>query len=195
MISTFIDVDALSGKLDDPDFLIVDVRHQLADPSAGERLFRESHIPGAVFLHLDRDLSGPMTGRNGRHPLPSPDRLAECFGRIGIGANTQVVVYDDAGGMIAGRLWWSLRWMGHDAVALLDGGWQAWLAAGGVTTAVIKTRPGVAFAPRIQPQMLVNIEDVQDNLQRQDFLVLDAGLELARACVAHGTQLGWQKSA
>lgn len=140
--TTLVDAATLTAHLDDPDWLIVDVRHQLADTAYGERSYGENHLPGAVFLHCDRDLSGPTTGCNGRHPLPTAQQLAERFGQIGIGSKTQVVVYDDAQGMIAGRLWWLLRWLGHEKVALLDGGWQAWLAAGGaLTQAMLVLRP------------------------------------------------------
>ena len=106
--TTLVDVATLQAHVDDPAWLIVDVRHQLADTGYGERVYAESHIPGAVFLHCDRDLSGPITGSNGRHPLPDPEKLAKRLGEIGIGAATQVVVYDDAQGMIAGRPDWCI---------------------------------------------------------------------------------------
>ncbi|MDP3636640.1 MAG: sulfurtransferase [Azonexus sp.] len=147
--TTLVDAATLAAHLDDPNWLIVDVRHQLADPAYGERSYAEAHIPGAVFLHCDRDLSGPTTGTNGRHPLPDAEKLARRLGEIGIGAQTQVVVYDDAQGMIAGRLWWLLRWLGHDQVAVLDGGLQAWKAASGaLTPVVLPTRPA-NFVARI----------------------------------------------
>ena len=130
--TTLIDAESLKTSLGDPNLRIIDVRHQLADTTYGDRVFAESHLPGAVFLHCDRDLSGVMNGLNGRHPLPERDVLARRLGEIGIGSETQVVVYDDAQGMIAGRLWWLLRWLGHDRVAVLDGGLQAWIAAGGI---------------------------------------------------------------
>ena len=157
MYRTIVDAATLASRLADPTWLVVDVRHQLADPAAGERAYAAGHVPGAVFLHLDRDLSGPMTGRNGRHPLPDPARLAARLGEIGIGKGTQVVVYDDAGGMIAGRLWWLLRWLGHDAVALLDGGWPAWLAAGGASTQAVAPRAAVSFAGRLRSEMVVDL--------------------------------------
>ena len=106
--TTLVDVAALAAHLADPDWLVIDVRHQLADSGYGDRVYAENHIPGAVFLHCDRDLSGPVTGVNGRHPLPDAATLAKRLGEIGVGPQTQVVVYDDADGMIAGRLWLSL---------------------------------------------------------------------------------------
>jgi len=147
--TTLVDVATLAAHLDDPDWVIVDVRHQLADTAYGTRVYAESHIPGAVFLHCDRDLSGPTTGTNGRHPLPDPEKLAKRLGEIGIGAQTQVVVYDDARGMIAGRLWWLLRWLGHDQVAVLDGGLQAWQAANGVLTAEVRLPQPSNFVAKI----------------------------------------------
>jgi len=154
--TTLVDVATLQAHLDDPAWLVVDVRHQLADTGYGERAYAEAHIPGAVFLHCDRDLSGPMNGRNGRHPLPDPQKLAQRLGEIGIGigSQTQVVVYDDAQGMIAGRLWWLLRWLGHDSVALLDGGLQAWQAAGAAMTAVLPTLQPCRFVPQIRDQVV-----------------------------------------
>ena len=143
--STLVDAATLQAHLDDPAWRGVDVRHQLADVGYGERAYAEGHIPGAVFLHCDRDLSGAMNGRNGRHPLPDPEALAKRLGGIGIGPQTQVVVYDDAQGMIAGRLWWLLRWLGHDRVAVLDGGLQAWLAAGGAMSSAVPTLAPRAF--------------------------------------------------
>jgi thiosulfate/3-mercaptopyruvate sulfurtransferase len=146
--TTLVDVNTLAAHLDDPAWVIVDVRHQLVDTDYGQRVYAENHIPGAVFLHCDDDLSGVKTGGNGRHPLPDPEKLAQRFGDIGIGPKIQVVVYDDANGMIAGRLWWLLRWLGHDQVALLDGGLQAWQAANGVLTQQVpKVRP-VSFVAK-----------------------------------------------
>lgn len=152
--TTLVDVARLQAHLDDPAWLVVDVRHQLADTGYGERAYAEAHIPGAVFLHCDRDLSGPMNGRNGRHPLPDPQKLAQRLGEIGIGSQTQVVVYDDAQGMIAGRLWWLLRWLGHDNMALLDGGLQAWQAAGAQMTAILPTLQPCRFVSQLRDQVV-----------------------------------------
>lgn len=130
MYTTLIDPLTLHAHLSDAGWVIVDCRFSLADTAAGRRAYLTGHIPGAIYAHLDEDLSGPPVTDNGRHPLPPPESLCERFSRMGIDANTQVVVYDDGGGMIASRLWWMLRYMGHDAVALLDGGWAAWTEAG-----------------------------------------------------------------
>ena len=140
--TTLVDAATLAAHLDDPDWLIIDVRHQLADTAYGARVYAAGHIPGAFFLHCDCDLSGATTGTNGRHPLPDPEKLARRLGEIGVGPQTQVVVYDDAQAMIAGRMWWLLRWLGHEQVAVLDGGLQAWNASnGGLTQQVPVARP------------------------------------------------------
>lgn len=171
--TTLVDVATLKAHLDDPSWLVVDVRHQLADTGYGERAYAAGHIPGAVFLHCDRDLSGPMTGCNGRHPLPEPETLAGRLGEIGVGATTQVVVYDDAQGMIAGRLWWLLRWLGHDAVALLDGGLQAWQAAGGTLTDVVPTPVPRVFVARPQ-NTLVKADYVLERIETPHMHLVDA---------------------
>lgn len=144
-----VDVATLAAHVQAADWCVIDCRHQLSDPHAGERAYLAGHLPGAVFLHLDRDLSGPLTGRNGRHPLPDPQALAARLGAAGIGPGIQVVVYDDAGGMVAGRLWWLLRWLGHRSVALLDGGYAAWVSAGLPLATEIPTP-----LPRQFPQIL-----------------------------------------
>lgn len=118
----------------DPSCVVVDCRFDLARPDAGENAWRAGHVPGARYAHLDRDLAGPRFPGSGRHPLPDIGQLTRLFSSWGIssgtpGSGTQVVAYDDSGGLIAARLWWLLRWLGHARVALLDGGWQAWLAA------------------------------------------------------------------
>jgi thiosulfate/3-mercaptopyruvate sulfurtransferase len=110
--------------------LVVDCSFNLADPEAGPRAYATAHLPGAVYLHLEKDLSGTPTGRNGRHPLPEPDVFAARMAALGAGDDTQVVAYDNAGSMYAARLWWMLRWAGHAAASVLDGGSAAWRAAG-----------------------------------------------------------------
>jgi thiosulfate/3-mercaptopyruvate sulfurtransferase len=120
---------ALAG-LECSDWLFVDCRHQLADEAWGEREYRTGHLPGAHFLHLDRDLSGAKTGCNGRHPLPDVATLAEKLRKLGMNQDSQVVVYDQGNGAMAARLWWLCRWLGHARVAVLDGGYAKWQAEG-----------------------------------------------------------------
>jgi thiosulfate/3-mercaptopyruvate sulfurtransferase len=111
--------------------VVLDCSFDLGDTSAGERAYAAGHLPGAHYAHLDRDLSGPKDGRNGRHPLPAREILAVVAGRWGVQPGVQVVAYDDQGQPYAARAWWLLRWLGHRGVAVLDGGRAAWLAAGG----------------------------------------------------------------
>ena len=150
MYTTLISTSELAAHLDDPALVIVDVRHDLAQPGLGESQYRTGHIPGARFAHMDRDLSAAKTGKNGRHPLPTPEAAAALFGRLGIDASKQVVAYDAGGGMYAPRLWWTLRWLGHDAVAVLDGGIGKWVREGRrVTAEVPRVEPGdVSASPR-----------------------------------------------
>ena len=144
-----IDAATLGAHLDDPDWIAVDCRFSLMDTEAGHRAYAESHLPGARYAHLDRDLSGPITPATGRHPLPDPARLARTLGEWGIGDGAQVIAYDDMGGMLAAaRLWWLLRWLGHDAVAVLDGGFSAWRAAGLPLTAALPAVRPAAFEAR-----------------------------------------------
>ena len=127
---TLVSSAVLADHLFDPGWRVFDCRHQLNDPAAGSRAYATAHLPGAFFLHLDQDLSGPTNGRNGRHPLPDLLLLADKLGAAGVALDTQVIAYDDAGGAFASRLWWLLRWLGHDRVAVLDGGIDRWLAEG-----------------------------------------------------------------
>ena len=151
-LTTVIDPAALAARLADPDWLVVDCRFDLFDPAAGESRYLAAHIPGAVYAHLDRDLSAAREpdGRGGRHPMPPPEEMARRFGALGIDGRVQVVAYDDQSGHYAARLWWMLRYLGHEAVAVLDGGWPAWTAAGLPVHGGRESRPGRQFrgAPR-----------------------------------------------
>jgi thiosulfate/3-mercaptopyruvate sulfurtransferase len=174
MPTTLIATADLAARLGDPALVVVDVRHDLAQPREwGERRYAESHIPHARFAHLDRDLSAPMTGRNGRHPLPSPEAAARTLGRLGIGADTQVVAYDQGSGMFAVRLWWMLRWLGHEAVAVLDGGFDKWTREGRpVTTDVPDVEPVAFPVGRVGPALAV--ADVERALGDGTLTLVDA---------------------
>ncbi len=158
----------------DPDLIVVDVRCNLFDPSWGRARYLEGHIPGAVFADMEQDLSAPKTGANGRHPLPSPADLAETLGRLGIDGETRVVTCDDASGMFAARLWWSLRQLGHELAAVLDGGLAAWTAAGGGLAAGNETRAPTRFVPRPVAGMAVDLAEVESELAAGSHLLLDA---------------------
>jgi thiosulfate/3-mercaptopyruvate sulfurtransferase len=171
--TTLIDPASVSARVADQQFAIVDCRFDLADTAAGERAYETSHIPGAVYAHLDRDLSGTKTGKNGRHPLPSPDDLARTLGRMGIDSTVQVVAYDQDSGMWASRLWWLLRWMGHDAVAVLDGGWAAWLASGYATRSGVETRKARTFVGAPDGALVVGADDVAARLGSAEQVLVD----------------------
>ena len=177
MFKTLIDTATLSGFLDDPQWVIVDCRFTLTDTEAGARAYAAGHIPGACYAHLDRDLAAPVVPGTGRHPLPDPAVLARTLGSWGIGRGKQVVVYDDSFGAIAVRLWWMLRWLGHDAVALLDGGLAKWRREGRPLTAVIATPRPVVFEAHPDDRLWVGSEFVRDALARRECLVMDARSE------------------
>ena len=154
--------------------VVVDCRHSLNDGNYGRAAYATSHISGAYFLHLDDDLSGEKTGSNGRHPLPDAAHLAVRLAQLGIHPHTQVVAYDDMGGMFAARLWWLLRWLGHEKVALLDGGWQAWQAAGLPTDAVVPDDHDGEFAIQPSLEQIVDVKAVLTNLDNPCFTLVDA---------------------
>jgi thiosulfate/3-mercaptopyruvate sulfurtransferase len=140
-VTGLISPSELANKLGDPELRVVDCRASLQDPAAGRRAYLKEHLPGAAFADLLEDLSGPIVpGVTGRHPLPAVDVFVAKLRAWGIGQRSHVVAYDDAGGAFAARLWWMLRWLGHEAVAVLDGGLPAWVAAG---------RPGTAEVPLV----------------------------------------------
>ncbi|HEV2212041.1 MAG TPA: sulfurtransferase, partial [Gammaproteobacteria bacterium] len=127
MFDTLVETETLAAHLDDPAWVLFDCRASITDPEAGPKAYAAGHIPGARHIHMERELSSPITPETGRHPLPDPQRLAAVLGRAGVGADSQVVAYDDFQGAYAARLWWLLRWLGHRPVAVLNGGWQQWL--------------------------------------------------------------------
>ena len=143
-----------------PELCLLDCRFSLADTLAGERAYEQGHLPGAFYAHLDRDLSGAKTGLNGRHPLPTPEAMAATMGHWGVGPATQVVAYDDAGGMFAARAWWLLGWMGHAKVRVLDGGWAAWQAVEGTLSTALPERAPTAVAPQARHDWVVGTPEV-----------------------------------
>jgi thiosulfate/3-mercaptopyruvate sulfurtransferase len=173
--TTLVSTATLAAHLDDPSWAIVDCRFDLRQPHTGREAYRAAHIPGAVYAHLDEDLStAHLPGRSGRHPLPRPDAAAATFARWGIEPGVQVVAYDDAGGMYAGRLWWMLRWLGHDAVALLDGDWRAWQREGRpVRPGEEQRRPG-RFVAAPHPALVAGAEEVAGLLGAPGQRLLDA---------------------
>lgn len=158
--TTLVDAETLAAAVGRPDWAIVDCRFALEDVAWGEQAYHAAHIPGAVYAHLDRDLSGQKSGTNGRHPLPDPAVLANTFGQLGIAQGVQVVAYDQDAGSWASRLWWLLRWLGHDAVAVLDGGLAAWHGAGRPTQSGPESRPCRTFEAHPRRDMVVDVAAV-----------------------------------
>jgi thiosulfate/3-mercaptopyruvate sulfurtransferase len=172
---TLVSAATLAAHLDNPDWAVVDCRFALAAPEQGRAAYLAAHIPGAVYAHLDEDLSGPIIpGKTGRHPLPAVEQIAARLGAWGIDDSVQVVAYDDGGGWVAGRLWWLLRWLGHSAVALLDGGWDAWLRAGGPTHPVAESRPPRTFMPQLNERLAAGTDEVLARLHDPHTVLLDA---------------------
>jgi len=176
--TTLISTSDLSLHLTDPDWVILDCRFDLKAPDWGEQQYLRSHIPGALFAHLERDLSAPpIPGHTGRHPLPSIDELAQTFSRWGIDGGIQVVAYDSwpASGLpTAARLWWLLRWLGHDAVAVLDGGFTAWQAEGCRVQSGDQAHPPRTFEPRLRLEWLATASEVERLRQDSAYLLFDS---------------------
>lgn len=160
-MGTLISAETLDAMLEQDDVFVVDCRFSLADETAGYRLFQESHLPGAQYLDLNRDMSAPVVpGKTGRHPLPGKADFAAALGRLGIGNTSSVVAYDDATGAFAARLWWLMRWLGHEDVAVLDGGFEAWVAAGYDVTDEAVTCPRTHFEIRAPLTRTVEADEV-----------------------------------
>lgn len=172
--TTLIEPVALAARLADPEVAILDCRYDLARPHWGREAYAEAHIPGALYAHLDRDLSGPITAHTGRHPLPSADRLAATLSRWGVDRRVQVVAYDQQNGAVAARLWWLLRWLGQTAVAVLDGGFAAWQAAGFEVTSAPSVRAPREFSTRPEGAGVVSTEELVAGLARDDVRLVDA---------------------
>jgi thiosulfate/3-mercaptopyruvate sulfurtransferase len=169
---SIISAGALLGRLDDPVLRICDLRWWLTDPGKGRRDYDAAHLPGAIFVDVDRDLvaaDGP-----GRHPLPSPADFVARMERIGIGDDSEVVAYDDAGGTIAARLWWMLDDLGHRNVRVLDGGIGAWVAAGGPLTAQVPAPVPVQLSLRSAWTRVIDRDALAARLLAGDVTLLDA---------------------
>ena len=177
MFKTLIAPADVAPHLADDNWVVVDCRFDLADPPKGEQLYLESHIPGARYAHLDRDLSGAKTGANGRHPLPTPQQMTERFGAFGIAPGKQVVVYDADSGMYAARLWWMLRYMGHDAVALLDGGLARWTREGFAVRGGREVWRPTTFVGAPRESWRLTADAVEQGLQDPSRVLVDARAE------------------
>jgi len=169
-----IDSSELSKHLNDDSWRIIDCRFDLSDPEAGRRDYEQAHIPGAVFVDLNLDLASPPTPSSGRHPLPDIGKLSATFGLFGIDSETNVVVYDASNGALAARAWWLLRWLGHDNVKLLDGGYLRWAAEHPVSQdrVTVNTK---AFLPRVRHELCITTAEIMEAVSTQESLnILDA---------------------
>lgn len=178
MFKTLISARELSAHIADPAWIVVDCRHDLMNLAAGREGYAAGHLPGAVFADIETVLSGAKHGPDGtfrgRHPLPEKETLAEALRGFGIDDGTQVVAYDAHGGMFAARLWWLLRWLGHEAVAVLDGGLAAWQALGQPLSTETPSRPRGSFSVRAPFVPTVSVQEVIDNLDQGGRIVIDA---------------------
>ena len=176
--TTLISAAELAQHVFDHDWVVLDCRHDLTKPEAGRLAFAEGHIPNAQFAHLDQELAGEKVGADGtfrgRHPLPDRAAFIANLRRWGISENTQVVAYDAHGGMFAARLWWMLKWLGHDAVAVLDGGLPAWLTHGMFVSTEPSPRTLGTLTDRPALVASVNADDILKNLNDATHTIVDA---------------------
>ena len=174
MYKTLISSQNLIQNIDNPDWVVLDCRSDVQDPTWGKMEYAKGHILGAVFVDLVKDLCGSITSQTGRHPLPKPETVSRFFSSCGVGTNSQVIVYDQSIGMIAARTWWTLRWLGHEHVALLDGGLTKWKKEKlPMTTAVPSPKDG-NFTYSANRDMFVTTQQVEQSLKDGDCLLLDA---------------------
>jgi len=176
--TAIVSADWLLAHLDNPGVAIADCRFSLMEPDLGRRQYYQSHIPGAVYFDLNADLSGPVQRHGGRHPLPDPAALAQTLAAAGITrSETWVIAYDDSRLAFASRFWWLLRYLGHDRVAVLDGGFSLWQAAGYPVTAATAPsplRPAGQFVPALRPEMVVDIEMVKQRKDQAGVVLVDS---------------------
>lgn len=166
-MNTLVSTEDLAAH---PEWRVFDCRHDLANPVLGEQQYAEGHIPGALFAHLDRDLSGTPTGSNGRHPLPEPKAFVSWVGKQGLRLTDQVVCYDAGSGSSASRLWWMLRWVGHETVAVLDGGLAKWRKEGRPVTTDVQSVTAVAYPGRARTSMVAYLSHVEKKLKKAALL-------------------------
>lgn len=174
MFNTLISTDELANHLKDPTWVVIDCRFDLADKYWGVEEYAVLHIPGAVYAHLEKDICGPITPTSGRHPLQDPKRFIAAMQRLGVSNDSQVVVYDATGGGMAGRLWWQLKFFGHEKVALLNGGLPKWLTEGRETAEGIETNTDGNFNGTPNERMMVTTDEVKTLLGSKTHAIIDA---------------------
>ncbi len=172
--TTLIDATTLAAHLSDPELVLFDCRSELGNPAWGETEYAAAHIPGAQYLHLDRDLSSPITAESGRHPLPDPQSFANTLANRGVGDDCQIVAYDQGNGAYAARLWWLARWIGLRRVAVLDGGMAAWRASGLPLDAAVPTRKPRKLSANVRDGAWLTSESVDQLRVKPGQLLIDA---------------------
>ncbi len=173
-MKNIVNVDWLYKNLDNPSVRIIDCRFVLGSPGKGIDSYVKEHISGALYFDLEKDMSSKVTEHGGRHPMPELDRIIDKLSTAGIDADTKVVAYDDQGGMIASRFWWLLKYLGHEKVYVLDGGFDKWLSKGYPVNDEIPSFPRKEFQANIQHDLLSDVEEVKQNIDTKKALLIDS---------------------
>ncbi|HHY73513.1 MAG TPA: sulfurtransferase [Bacillus bacterium] len=176
-MKNIVNVDWLYENLENPNVIVIDCRFELGNPGHGLNLYIKEHISGAFYFDLEKDLSKRVEEHGGRHPMPELDRIIDKLGAAGIDANSKVVAYDDQGGMIASRFWWLLKYVGHDEVYILDGGFSKWVRKGYPITDDIPSVPRKQFQANIQQELLSNVDEVKQFVETKKGYLLDSRIE------------------
>lgn len=173
-MKNIVDVNWLNENLSNPSVRIIDCRFQLGNPSQGFNLYMKEHISGAYYFDLEKDLSFFASEHGGRHPMPDMDRIVDKLSTAGIDQNTKIVAYDDQDGMMASRFWWILKYLGHEHVYILNGGFRKWLNKGYPTSDDLPSINRKEFVPNLHPEMLSNMEEVKQNIITKKAIVIDS---------------------
>ncbi len=175
MFTTLISASELNGILDQEHLVIIDARHSATDIESGRKAYQSAHIPNALFAHLDEDLSGEIIkGKTGRHPFPPIEKIVKKLSDWGIDMHSQVVVYDASHGGIAARLWFMLKWLGHDKVAVLNGGFKYWTSQNFPTDAIVRTPKPSSFKANLRPELIVDVQFMEANIDTPELIYIDA---------------------
>ena len=174
MRSPLINTEQLARDIDHPSCVVVDTRHDLANPQWGREAYSSGHLPGALYFSIDHDLAAAKTGKNGRHPLPTPDAFAKTLGEKGIDRNTKVVIYDQGSAMFVGRFWWMLRWLGHEEVYVLDGGYARWIQEGRPVDTAIPAREPREYIAAPRDSMRISMLDTRNAISSPEMRIIDA---------------------
>lgn len=173
-MKNIVSLQELFDSLEKPDVVVVDCRFVMGQPNAGREQYEASHIPGAVYLDLEQDLSGPVDEHGGRHPLPDIVDLTMALSRVGIGNDSRVIAYDDQGGAMASRLWWLLNYLGHKEAAVLDEGFAAWVKAGYSVTSEVEAVQPAKFLAVVEHSILMEMDELRERLEDESLTLIDS---------------------